>query len=98
MIKFDLLKGYYITKYDDLNWIIAKDRIVPEVNEKTGKQNSGAGGTIQERVGYYSTLESAWNSAMRYQLLSAESNKEIQEIFKKLKELKVEFESELKVK
>jgi hypothetical protein len=98
MIKFKLLKGYYITKYDSLNWIIAKDRIVPEINEKTGEKNSGAGEIKQDKLGYYPTLESAWNCAMRHQLFLAESNEEIKDIFQMLKELKVEFESELKIK
>jgi len=97
MIKFELLNGHYITKYDKLNWVIAKDKIVPDFNVKTGEPNAGAGETLQDIFGYYPTLETAWNGSIKHSLLSATSNKEISEILQKMKELKVTFESELKI-
>ncbi len=44
---------------DDDQWIVADAAITPEISEKTGKANVGAGSEIFKRQRYYTRLEYA---------------------------------------
>jgi hypothetical protein len=88
MVKFPLIKGYYIANIDDLNWSICIDKTVSLINTKTGKPNKQAGTTIQNHLGYYSSLEQAWKSAVEMLAIKSENYSDLKETILALQKLK----------
>ena len=84
MIKFELPLGYYITRQDDSNLIIAKDH-VSEKGERSVKVH-----------GYYQSYEAAWNSAVKDFQLKVNSLPALKKLIKDFEELKVDLLSHLK--
>lgn len=80
-MKFELINGYYIKKYDALNWVLAKTLVV----KKEGKTK---GDTRESIKGYYATLAGAWSSACDILPLEAENLDELRKTISALKGLK----------
>jgi len=75
--RFELIGGYYIRNLDEHNWIVAKEY------DKKRKD-----GQINEKIfAYCYDLPLAWYHAVRLNLASAKSHKELKDIVSRLEKL-----------